>query len=477
MPPHPNPLPTGERERAQASRGIEPAPNKFFAAIEHTLERICQGGITDHLGGGFARYSVDERWLVPHFEKMLYDNAHLLALLALAWQRSGNPLFRSRAHETVGWLAREMTMPGGGFASSLDADSEGEEGKFYVWSADEIARVLGDEDATFFGSFYDVSEGGNFEGHTILNRLDSPAASEPDEDRLARLREKLLAARERRVRPGLDDKVLADWNGMMIAALTRAGVIFGEPDWITRAEAAFRFVAGEMAQGERLGHSWRDGRLLFPGLASDLAWMMRAALALAEATGRRDYLDHALAWQQVLDRHHADAETGGIYLTADDAAGLVVRPHATHDDAVENHNAVAAENLVRLAALTGDEIWRQRADRLFDGLLPLAAANAFGHAGLLNALDFRLRAAEIVVTGAGQGDTARPLLDAALALPFLQTVVVRAADVSDLPDTHPLRAKALAVPEGAAFVCVGARCSLPVTDAGTLADALMQMRT
>ncbi len=194
-----------------------------------------------------------------------------------------------------------------------------------------------------------------------------------------------------RVRPGLDDKVLADWNGLMIAGLANAGVAFGEPPWIAMAKRAFDFIARAMTKEDRLGHSWRDGRLLFPGLASDFAAMIRAALALHEATGERGYLDRALVWQAALDRHYADARTGGYYLTADDAEGLVVRPAATADDAIPNPNSVAAQNLIRLAALAGDDAFRARADRLFDGVLPGAGDNMFGHTALLNALDLRLR--------------------------------------------------------------------------------------
>jgi uncharacterized protein YyaL (SSP411 family) len=469
--------PAGASFEARPLRGLAPqdnaqqgasaaAPNRYFTAVAHTLERICAGGIYDHLGGGFSRYSVDERWLVPHFEKMLYDNAHLLELLALAWIRNENPLYHQRARETVGWLAREMTTPEGAFASSLDADSEGEEGKFYVWSLQEIRDVLGGEDAEFFAAYYDVTPQGNFEGRNILNQLDAPPASEADEARLAELRAKLLTARAERVRPGLDDKTLADWNGEMIAALTHAGRAFREPEWIAMAARAFGFVAGAMARGDRLGHSWRAGRLLFPGLASDFVWMIRAALALYEAGGEARYLTHAVAWQQALERHHAEGESGGYFLTAEDAAGLVIRPSASHDDAIANHNAVAAANLVRLAVLTGDDIFRTRADQLFDGLLPAAAANVFGHAGLLNALDLRLRAAEIVITG--EAAAASPLLDAALRLPFLETIVLR-GDAA-LPPTHPARDKIAAVDNtGAAFVCIGQRCSLPVTSADELA--------
>jgi uncharacterized protein YyaL (SSP411 family) len=299
---------------------------RFYELVELTLERICDGGIYDHLGGGFARYSVDERWLVPHFEKMLYDNAQLLELLALAYRRTNNALFRTRAQETVGWLTREMTTAEGASCASLDADSEGEEGKFYVWSYDEVMRVLGAEDGEFFARHYDVTPAGNFEGHNILNRLARFPRSDDDERRLALLREKLMARRSTRVRPALDDKVLADWNGLMIAALVNAGTMLGERAWIALAARAFDFIAREMTRGDRLGHSWRAGRLLFPGLASDFAAMIRAGLALFEASGERRYLDTTLAWQTAFERHYANAQNGGYYLTADDAQGLVVRP-------------------------------------------------------------------------------------------------------------------------------------------------------
>jgi uncharacterized protein YyaL (SSP411 family) len=469
----------GERAPAEENPTRTAAP-AFFSRVLLTLEHISEGGIYDHLGGGFSRYSVDENWLVPHFEKMLYDNAQLLELLAVAHARTGHPLFRERAAETVGWLAREMTTPEGAFSASLDADSEGEEGKFYVWSAAEIETVLGAEDAAFFAAQYDVTPEGNFEGHNILNRLknlprnmESPGPERSEAPRLAMLRGKLLEEREKRIRPGLDDKVLADWNGLMIAALANAGALLGEPGWIEMAARAFRFVAADMTRGDRLGHSWRAGRLLFPGLASDFACMVRAALALYEATGERPYLDQALTWQHALDRHYANPDNGGYFLTADDAEGLVVRPGATNDDATPNPNGVTAQNLVRLAVLAGDDQWREKADRLIEGVLGAAGENLIGHASLLNALDLRLRAAEIVVTGTGpQADA---LVAAALKLPILNRIVLRAPTADALPAGHPARDKIAAAPEGAAFVCVGERCSLPVTSAVALAEAVRGM--
>src|SRR6187551_2549601 len=220
---------------------------RYYGAVELSLARMCEGGIYDHLGGGFSRYSVDERWLVPHFEKMLYDNALLLELLAVAYQRSGNALFRSRATETVAWLTREMTTGEGAFCASLDADSEGAEGKFYVWSLAEVAAVLADRaDAEFFAAHYDVTPDGNFEGHNILNQLKHLPRSMEDEKRLAPMRAKLLDARAQRVRPGLDDKVLADWNGLMIAGLVNAGVLLDEPSWLQLAARAFMVIGAKM---------------------------------------------------------------------------------------------------------------------------------------------------------------------------------------------------------------------------------------
>ncbi len=453
---------------------------RFFATTALALTRMSQGGIYDHLGGGYARYSVDERWLVPHFEKMLYDNAQILDLLALDFARSGNPLYLQRAIETIGWLNREMVTAEGGFASSLDADSEGEEGKYYVWSLDEVQRVLGAADAApyaaadsaaFFAAQYDISAAGNFEGHNILNRLNGLPDIPPESERLAMLRSMLHQARSRRVRPGLDDKVLADWNGLMIAALAHGAMAFGIPGWLGTARTAFDFVATSMSRGDRLGHSWRAGKLLLPGLASDYAAMGRAALALYEATGEPRFLDHALRWQHSLDTHYADDAHGGYYLTADDAEGLIIRPHSSIDDAIPNHTGLIAQNLVRLTVLTGDAHWRSQTDALFAALLPRAAENVFGHLSLLNALDLHLTGHEIVVVG--EGAPADALLATARQLPHATCIVLHAPRAEALASTHPARAKLAAMKGAAAFVCRGQSCSLPVTEPAALVELVM----
>jgi uncharacterized protein YyaL (SSP411 family) len=435
----------------------------------HTLDRICQGGIYDHVGGGFARYSVDELWLVPHFEKMLYDNAQILELLAVAQQTASRDLFRRRAAETVEWLKREMTVEGGGFASSLDADSEGHEGKFYIWTRAEIDDALGKDDGAFFAQNYDITPDGNFEGQSIPNRL-TAAINDADEPRLASLRAKLLTVRDKRVRPGLDDKVLADWNGLMISALARASIAFDEPDWIKLAETAFDFVTTKMSKGDRLGHSWRNGKLVFPGFATDLASMARAAIALFETTSKQEYLTQAERWIVALDRHHSRSE-GGYFLAADDGETLAVRPTANKDEATASGAGLALDALLRLAALTGKDSHRNRADEIFTGLSGTAAQNIFGHLSVLNALDTRLAGLEIVVVGDKNG----ALTKAAKALPFMARTVNTVKDAGALTDDHP--AKALAGKSGAkALVCAGEVCGLPVTEPEGLAARADEMR-
>jgi uncharacterized protein YyaL (SSP411 family) len=449
--------------------GTRTNEERYFAIANLTLTQMSEGGIYDHLGGGYSRYSVDDKWLVPHFEKMLYDNAQILELLALAFQKTGVELFRTRAQETVAWLAREMTCEGGAFASSLDADSEGQEGKFYVWTLGEIESVLGKDDAEFFAKHYDVTAGGNFEGHNILNRLNHLERSEADETRLRNLREKLLAVRAKRVRPGLDDKILADWNGLMIAALANAGALLGEPEWIERGARAFGFITSNMTKSDRLGHSWREGRLVFPGYSSDYAAMIRAAIALHQASGDKQYLERAIAWAAALEKHHFDSETSGYFLTADDAEGLIVRPSLSRDDALPNPNGVHAQNLIRLSLLAGDDKYRERTDRLLEGLLPFAAESLFNHMSLLSSLDLRLRHLEIVAAG----KRANEFADAALKIPFLNRTVLRAKDSEALSASHPAREKLASLKgESAAFVCEGERCSLPVTEPEKLASAV-----
>jgi uncharacterized protein YyaL (SSP411 family) len=439
-----------------------------------TLRRMAEGGIHDHLGGGFARYSVDERWLAPHFEKMLYDNAQLLELYALAAAETGEAIFAAAAEGIVAWLDREMRVEGA-FAASLDADSEGEEGRAYLWDRSEIESVLGAEDAGFFARIYDVSEAGNFEGRSILNRLDGPPIDAADEPRVADMRRRLLARRAERVQPGRDDKVLADWNGLTIAALARAGTLLNRPHWVERAEAAYRFIRESVTWDGALAHSWRAGAVgVWPAFALDHSAMALAAVTLAESVEESArYLADAATDLAILRNDHSDSESGALAMTAASGEALIVRPRPTTDDAVPNANGVYAEVLIRYAAMAFDADALARADALMASLGPVMRAQALAHASLWCALDLRLSAAQIVVAG----PEAERLRDAARAVPYPNRVLVRLKRGAALPADHTAAGMAAAAGDrGLAFVCVGQRCSLPIDAPADIAAAAAGLR-
>ncbi len=440
-----------------------------------TLREISNGGIYDHIGGGFARYSTDERRLVPHFEKMLYDNAQLLDLLTFAWLKTGDPLFAARIQETIGWLEREMLLPGGAFAASLDADSDGHEGRFYVWTRSEILDALGAEEGALFADAYDITDGGNWEGASIPNRTGKPRLTADAEARLAADRTKLLARRATRVRPATDDKVLADWNGLMIAALAFAGASLGRNDWIDLAACAFAFIEREMMQDGRLAHAWRGRTSVFPGLASDYAAMAKAALALHDATFDATWLAKAEALMAALRAHHWNAAEPGYFVTADDAEALIVRPKAMTDEAVPSATSVAAQNLIRLWHLTGNDTCRADVDSILGSAGSAIAGNLFATTGLLNALDLRLNAIDVVILTPPAGDDAAMVRTArANAMP--DVILSRHAGTVDLRENHPAHGKTAVGGAVTAYLCRGETCSLPVTDAADLA-ALLSART
>ena len=453
-------------------------------AVELTLGKMAQGGIYDHLGGGFSRYAVDDAWLVPHFEKMLYDNAQLLQCLTRTWQDTGNPLYEMRARETVTWVLREMMADAdgsgertcGAFAASLDADSEGEEGKFYVWQKSEVERLLGG-DSDLFCEAYDVTEAGNWEGKNILNRSHNPELrNSPTEEKLAELRARLLAERGARVRPSWDDKVLADWNGLMITALTEAAPVFHEASWLTAAETAFAFVREEMQEAGRLKHSWRHGKLKHPATLDDYANICEAALALYEATGKKDYLVQAKAWMEVVDKHYWDSEHHGYFFTADDTTELIVRSKAAYDNAVPNGNGTLIGVLARLYFLTGEDAFRARAEALIAAFAGEINRNYIPLTTYLNNCLLLLDALQIVVVGARADTDTKALLEAIQSHCLPTKVLQLIAPDERLPQGHPAQGKGQIDGKATCYLCRGTSCSLPIVTAAALHEALAKGR-
>ncbi|PLX38196.1 MAG: thioredoxin domain-containing protein [Hyphomicrobiales bacterium] len=441
-------------------------------AVLLTLRHMAQGGIYDHLGGGYSRYSVDEVWLVPHFEKMLYDNAQLISLLTNAWLETGDPLFRERIEETVDWLEREMLDEGGAFAASLDADSEGEEGRFYIWTKEQIDALLPPDDAALFAAHYDVTADGNWAGNTVLTRRRRPErANDETEIRLAAIRARLLEARAERVRPGRDDKVLADWNALAIVALARAAKVFERDAWLDRAVSAYRFISESMLRDGRLGHSWCNGQLIYPGLSSDHAGMAAAALALHEATGEEAYLGEAKNWIAILHMHYRDEERGGYYLTAADAEDLIIRPRSAKDEATPNPNAVAAAALTRLWVLTGEDRYRDATDGVFQAFAADIPQNVFMMSALLNAFDLRLNAISAIVVANDHTD-AEPLLAALRQTGNPSLIPFVTESTGGLPPSHPASGKVMIDNLPTLYVCRGMTCSAPVTDPASVAELL-----
>ncbi|MFQ0813606.1 hypothetical protein AVM02_06985 [Brucella anthropi] len=347
-----------------------------------SLKTMLQGGIYDHLGGGLCRYSTDADWLVPHFEKMLYDNAQFIRHATYAFAETGNELFRLRIEETINWLSREMRLSDGSFASSLDADSEGEEGRFYVWSEQEIDQALGN-DSKVFKDYYGVTANGNWEGQNILNRLHAVDDSAIAPPMIETSQQKLLARRELRIRPGRDEKALTDWNGLAIRALAEAGRSFERQDWIDLAIGAYRSVASSFQDG-RIAHCRMENALLYPALSTDYASMINAAIALYEATGERAFIDDALKFKQALDDAHRDG-AGNYRLSALGAEDVILHAYGDYDEAIPSATSQIMESLTRLFLATGNIELYQSNEKLVEQALGRALAQQYGQIGILNA--------------------------------------------------------------------------------------------
>lgn len=379
-------------------------------AVLLSLVKMLAGGIYDHVGGGLSRYSTDAEWLVPHFEKMLYDNAQLIRMCNWAYAATGKDLFRIRIEETVAWLLREMRVEGGAFAASLDADSDGEEGLFYTWSQAEVEAALGD-DASIFFRYFELAAPHGWEGKPIIRQSETQQAKGiADYARLAPLKAKLLAVREQRVRPGRDGKVLTDWNGLMIAALAEAGRSLGRPDWIDAAAKAFAHIVGASRDG-RLPHSMLGAKKLFPALSSDHAAMTNAAIALFEATGHSVYSDRAKHLIGELDRWHRDTEETGHWLTASDSGDVPIRIRGDVDEAIPSATSQIVEALVRFSSLTGDpDLW-EKAWTTAEHAMGRAAQQGYGQAGVVNACALALEPLKLVIIDKPESPSLVPVMN------------------------------------------------------------------
>jgi len=387
---------------------------------ETTLDHMALGGLYDHIGGGFARYSVDERWLVPHFEKMLYNQALLVPIYLDGWLITGKPLYRRVVEQTLDFVRRELTDVHGGFYSSLDADSEGEEGKFYVWTPEEIERILGSEEGRFLAEIYGVTPQGNFEGKNILNllggslaaRADSLGPDQPDVvDRLESSRSKLLEAREARVRPATDDKVLSAWNGLMLTAFSRAYQVFGRRDDLAAAERAATFLESNLVRDGRLLVSFRDGQARLNAYLDDYAFLARGLLDLYEACFEPRYLERSEALAEAMLAHFENRTGGGFYFTSDDHESLLTRNHSLHDGALPAGAGVATEVLLRLAVHRRRDDFRRSAERTFEAYHPLVRRMPSAYASLLVAAELTVDAPqEIAIIGSPTAAATRELL-------------------------------------------------------------------
>jgi uncharacterized protein YyaL (SSP411 family) len=434
--------------------------------VRETLDAMLAGGIYDQLGGGFSRYAVDRVWLVPHFEKMLYDNALLARAYLHGWLALGEQRYRRVCEETLDWMLREMRGPEGGFYSALDADSEGEEGKFYVWFPEEIREVLG-EDAVPVLEFYGVTERGNFEGANVLHRALGAAAPEPAG--LDEARSRLLEARARRVRPGLDDKRLLSWNALAISALAEAGAVLGREDYIDAARRCAEFVLGAMRDGDgHLLRTYKDGEARLNAYLEDHAFLLEALLTLYESSFERRWFEAAVETAEAMLDRFADPERGGFFSTSSDHEELIVRRKEVGDHPIPSGNSAAALGLLRLGALTGERRYREAAEGIFSLFAKPATEHPEAFAHLLQAIDFavaRVREVALVAPPAAEDGAAVAAAVADLAsvvrAKYRPHLVLSAGpEGAEVPPLLAGRTLLDGLP--AAYVCQNFACQLPV---------------
>ncbi|HEY1615493.1 MAG TPA: thioredoxin domain-containing protein [Rhizomicrobium sp.] len=455
--------------RAHLRTGIP----QFLQLALTALDNMALGGLYDHVGGGFARYSTDERWFVPHFEKMLYDNALLIDLYTMAWQHNRNRTYQERVEETIAWILREMTVEQA-FASSLDADQDGEEGKYYLWSEAEVDAALMGTFAQRFKEAYGVRREGNVQGKNLLQRIGNAPypLPEADEALFKKQRELLLAARLKRPLPLRDDKVLADWNGMAIAALANAGMVYRRGEWTVAAIRAFSFVETALGDGDRLYHSWRAGKRHHMGFADDYAHMARAAFVLWEATGDRRFLGRAQAWEHVLNEHFWDSQNGGYFYTSDDSDPLIARTRVVFDQAAPCANGIMVGLLGRLHFATSDTAYRDRCNALIQSFSGEVNRAWISMGSYLNGLEVAQTALQIVVVGQIDNPKTHELVNAVLGRSLPNRTLVVVDPKNELPQGHPAKGKTMQNGQPTAYVCQRTTCSAPIVNPVTLSQVL-----
>ncbi len=451
--------------------------------LTHTLKQMARGGIYDQLAGGFARYSVDAMWLVPHFEKMLYDNAQLSRAYLHAWQLTGDPFFKRIAEETYDYVLREMTAPEGGFYSATDADSEGEEGKFFVWTIDEVTAVLGEDDARVALEYFGMTPGGNFEGANILYVPNDDAVAaerlglsvEALHERLAVIKDRLYAARTQRVHPGLDDKILTAWNGLMLASLAEAARTLDRDDYRTAAVRAGEFLLDKLlVDGDRLLRSYKDGQAKLNGYLEDYANVIDALLELYQTTFTPRWFVTA---QRLTERvlAHFPAEEGGFFDTSDDHEALIMRPRNTQDNAVPSGSGQMAKQLIRLAAYTGDARYDAAARGALALLTNAIRQYPLGFGVSAQAVDLLVRGVkELALVGDPAHEVMRAMLQRART-GYRPNLVVALSPQAVPDESHPvplLHQRNQVDGQPTAYVCEGFTCKLPVTHADQLSGQL-----
>jgi uncharacterized protein len=433
--------------------------------VERTLDGMLAGGIYDQLGGGFARYSVDAIWLVPHFEKMLYDNALLARAYLHGWQVLGHERYRRVCEETLDWMLREMRGPEGGFYSALDADSQGEEGKFYVWTPEQIREVLGEQAGPLL-EFYGVTDQGNFEGKNILHLAQRPEAPAPEG--LDEMRKALLEARAQRVWPSLDDKRLASWNALAIAAFADAGAVLGRDDYLDAARACAEFVLGQSRdECGNLLRTYKDGRAHLNAYLEDHAFLLEALLALYESTFEERWFAEAQALAVTTIERFGDPERGGFYSTSGDHEELIARRKEVGDHPIPSGNSSAAMGMLRLAALTGERRYEEAGTGVFALFAEPAVRHPDAFAHMLRALDFHLSPSREVAL---VGDELGELAAVARADPLFHLVLAGGREGAEQPPL--LQGRTTVEGNPAAYVCENFTCRLPVADPAELAREL-----